>query len=252
MKTKLILMAYLRSRGKILCLSAALFAIQFLVYGLYRIPFDPAIYAALIMLALLLIVGIHDFSRYRAAASRLQRMKSHAGGILGELPPSKDFIEQGYLETIRALESKYTGMCEQARKDFTAAGQYYILWSHQIKTPIAAMKLLLQEDVLDSKALGRELFKTEQDVEMALQYQRLQMDGNDLLLQEYPLDALVKQAVKRVSPLFIHKKISVVIGEIGCNVLTDEKWLAFVLEQLFSNAVKYTSAGWTSALPGSG
>ncbi|MPN49236.1 Sensor histidine kinase GraS [bioreactor metagenome] len=81
---------------------------------------------------------------------------------------------------------------------------------------------------------------------MALQYQRLGMSCHDLVFQEYALDAVARQAVRRVTTLFIHKKIGIDIAPMDRRILTDEKWLVFVLEQLLTNAVKYTQEGMVS------
>ncbi|PKM71531.1 MAG: hypothetical protein CVU92_08175, partial [Firmicutes bacterium HGW-Firmicutes-17] len=90
---------------------------------------------------------------------------------------------------------------------------------------------------------GQELFKIEQYVEMVLQYLRLESMSSDLILVEYDLADIVRQAVKKYGIIFINKKISLELAELNCRVLTDEKWLVFVLEQIISNALKYTNQG---------
>lgn len=130
---------------------------------------------------------------------------------------------------------------------------YYSLWVHQIKTPIAAMDLLLQED--DSPHRGElemELLKIGQYVEMVLSYLRLDSDSTDYVLREYPLDDILRQAVRKFAKMFILKKITLDFQETGKTVLTDEKWLLFVVEQVLSNALKYTPAGGTIRIYGDG
>ena len=124
---------------------------------------------------------------------------------------------------------------------------YYTLWAHQIKTPISAMYLLLQsEDREQNDELSMELFKIEQYVEFVLQYLRVESMSSDLKLKQYSLDNIVKQAVRKYAKFFIRKKINLNFKELGCDVLTDEKWLVFVIEQLLSNALKYTYEGTIS------
>ena len=86
-------------------------------------------------------------------------------------------------------------------------------------------------------------------VEMALQYQRLKSTENDLLLTSCPLDQVVRNTVKSLAPLFIARNLSLEIENISVSVLTDEKWLQFALEQILSNAAKYTCLLYTS-IPG--
>ena len=83
---------------------------------------------------------------------------------------------------------------------------YYTMWAHQIKTPISAMRLLLQSGDGSSVELEQELFKIEQYVEMVLQYLRLDSMSADLSLREYPLEELVKQAAVSYTHLDVYKR----------------------------------------------
>ena len=116
------------------------------------------------------------------------------------------------------------------------------MWVHQIKVPISAMKMLLQ-DQSKSSPLNVQLFNIEQYVEMALSYVRLESDYTDYVIKQYGLDDIVRQAVRKYAPLFIAGKISLDIEDTGFTVNTDEKWLCFVIEQILSNSLKYTKAG---------
>ena len=78
---------------------------------------------------------------------------------------------------------------------------------------------------------------------MVLQYLRLTDSVNDFVLKEYSLDQMIRQAVRKYAPMFIRKKLSLEYEDVGANVVTDEKWMVFVMEQLLSNAIKYTSSG---------
>lgn len=121
------------------------------------------------------------------------------------------------------------------------------MWVHQIKTPIAAMRLLLQaEDTPQNREMAEELFQIEQYVEMALHYTRLDSESSDFLIQWYELDGIVREAVRKYARVFIRKKINLNYQPLKVQVLTDEKWLEFVIEQILSNAVKYTQKGTVS------
>ena len=121
---------------------------------------------------------------------------------------------------------------------------YYTLWMHQIKTPIFAMQLLLSDNASSKdKALSAELFKIEQYVSMALNYLRLDSHSGDLLIRPCRLDAIIRQVIRKFAPLFIRKKLAIDYTPVNLSVLTDEKWLAFMIEQLLSNAIKYTTQG---------
>lgn len=118
------------------------------------------------------------------------------------------------------------------------------LWAHQIKVPLAAMRMLLQsEPGPASDRLTAELFKVEQYVEMLLGYQRLTGPSTDFTLRQCDVNAVMRASARRFAPLFIEKKLRLNYQETTLRALTDEKWLAFVLEQVLSNAVKYTRRG---------
>ncbi|SHN49669.1 hypothetical protein SAMN02745247_00344 [Butyrivibrio hungatei DSM 14810] len=120
---------------------------------------------------------------------------------------------------------------------------FFALWAHQIKTPIAALKLLLEDEEPDIGESKRELFKIENYVEMALNYLRFEGMSGDIVLGKTNLEPVVKQVVKKYSTIFIHKHLRVELEGLDIDILTDEKWLSFVLEQALSNALKYTKEG---------
>ena len=162
---------------------------------------------------------------------------------LGTLPPAHDAMEQLYQNILRRTAERSTRAETESESALRRSDTYYTRWSHQVKTPLAALRLLIQEEPIDRTACENELLKTEQYVEMALQYQRLKSTENDLLLTSCPLDQVVRNTVKSLAPLFIARNLSLEIENISVSVLTDEKWLQFALEQILSNAAKYTRQG---------
>ena len=107
--------------------------------------------------------------------------------------------------------------------------EYYTLWVHQIKTPIASMYLKLQgEDSEFSREIGTDLMRIEQYVEMVLCYLRLDSSEKDYVFREYSLDSIIKQAVRRFAPQFIRKKIKLEYETTNAVILTDEKYFLTV------------------------
>ena len=216
-----------------------------LIYGLYGLPWGPAGYTCLMTAVVTLGFLMAGFFRWKRKRRQLLILKRQAEQSLetADLPKAETPLEEIYQEIIREQEKRCQREQKESREKLVRSREYYTRWSHQIKTPIAAMELLLQEEPADVRALKRELLKTSQYVEMALSYQRMEGEGNDLVIQRYELRPVVMQAVKKVSPLLIHKHISFSAGDLSGEVLTDEKWLVFVLEQLLTNASKYTKEG---------
>ena len=115
---------------------------------------------------------------------------------------------------------------------------YYTLWVHQIKTPIAAMRLLMQSEGQSHVLLEMELFKIEQYVEMVLGYLRTEDMSSDLKLYRCSLDRIIRDQIHKYAGIFVSKKLTLTYESISQDVLTDEKWLGLVIGQILSNALK--------------
>ena len=134
---------------------------------------------------------------------------------------------------------------EEERKRYTDLMDYYTLWVHQIKTPIAASQLLLG-DVTDSKTralLEQEVFKIDAYTNLVLQYLRLENFHDDLQLRQVALDPLVKEVIRKHSLFFIQKGLTINLDDLDVKVISDEKWLLVIIEQVLSNSLKYTKSG---------
>jgi Signal transduction histidine kinase len=239
-----IFISYLK-RGRKGTVVFLLFSAVFLtVFSLYKLPIEAVRYAVLLCAAVGVILFTIDFYWYFTKCNKLLECRKRITLSMEELPEEKELIEQEYQNLIAILfeeKAKCVSLADSSRSDLM---DYFTLWVHQIKTPIAAMELLLQmKDSEENAELGAELFKIEQYVEMVLQYLRLDSSSTDYVVKQYELNDIVKQAVRKYAKLFIRKKISLDLGEINCNIITDEKWLVFVIEQIISNALKYTKQG---------
>jgi signal transduction histidine kinase len=239
-----ILRAYLKGRIASVLAGLASLCILAAVFSLYALPWEPLGYGFLLTGVFVLSIGIIDFIKFYNKHTVLNRLRNSA--ILSDyaFPAAQNLIEQDYQELVKAVDDARRKIIDEKEKDFVAMVDYYTTWAHQIKTPIAAMRLLLQSEQSETNSeLLEQLFKIEQYVEMALQYLRLESISSDLVLKEHSLDTIVKQAVRKYSNSFIRKKIKLNYAELNHNVLTDEKWLVFVIEQILSNALKYTDSG---------
>ena len=220
------------------------------VVYLYRLPMEPAVYAISLCLAVGVLVLAVDCRRYCRKKTELEWQMEAVKNGTEKLPCPADDIEKLYQELLENVQLARICQIEELKKEKGEITDYFTLWSHQIKTPIAAMGLLLQQEIPDQEQYYRqkreiesELFKIEQYVEMVLQYLRLNSSINDFVLKEYDLDDIIRQAVRKYAPMFIRKKLALRYEPLQVKVVTDEKWLVFVLEQVLSNAIKYTAAG---------
>ncbi len=155
---------------------------------------------------------------------------------------------RGAVSGARARARRRPARADDAQPaQLSGSGEYYTVWAHQIKTPLAAMRLLLQDAETDEQhALLEQLQSVEQYVEMVLGYLRLESPSSDYVIRNYVLDDIVRQAVRKFASQFIRRKLRLEYAPLNVNVITNEKWLLFVIEQVLSNALKYTRSGSVS------
>lgn len=239
-----LLLQYIHHHRKSFLLAALFLSIFAFVFFLSGIPLNAIGYGFLLCLFLGSIVFCADFVSYAGRHQLLLRQQKQIGLGTGHLPNPSNLIEEDYQLLLRTLWQEKSGLIsenDRLQKDHL---DYFTMWAHQIKTPIAASRLILQsEDLPAYRELSGELFKIEQYVSMALSYLRLNSDTTDYVIGRCNLNDIVKQALRRYAGFFIRQKIRLDFQETDCFVLTDEKWLLFVIEQLLSNALKYTPSG---------
>ena len=227
--------SYLKSRIKAIAVCIAVICIFSASYLLFNMPAIVTVYPLALSLLICIVAAAFDFLTYYMRHNRLTR---------NERPVPADQIESDYQKIIADLEDEAERSARRASEKFNDMVEYYTIWAHQIKTPIAAMRLTLQsEDTETARRLSGDLNRIEEYVEMVLTYLRLDSDDTDYLIREHVLDEIIKPAVRKFAREFILKKLSLDYAPTGYTVLTDEKWLSFVIEQIISNAVKYTSEG---------
>lgn len=222
-----------------------LFAVIFaIVFALWKLPVIPVLYGTVLGLFAAVIILSRDYIRFREKHFQLQSMVEEIKVTDSHFPEADGRIEMDYQEVLRSLYEEKQEITNQMNYQYTDMMEYYTTWVHQIKTPIAAMRLRLQgEDSDSSRDLLEELQRIEQYVEMVLTYLRLDSGSTDYVLKKYDLDDIIRQAVRKYASQFIRKKIRLIYEPLSCEVLTDEKWLLFVIEQVLSNALKYTRSG---------
>ena len=238
----IVIRTYIRSRlPRIIrfCIFSLIFAG---VFFLYDANTYAVLYAALICAVICVFCAIYDFSSYYKKLSALLLAADVITESLDSLPRPENAVDRAYTDMIRRLYKDRNAVIAESTGSRNQMQDYYAMWVHQIKVPISAMHMLLQ-DQEKSSPMNVQLFKIEQYVSMALSYVRLESEQTDYVIKQYSLDSIVKQSVRKYAPLFISKKIRLDIEDTDLIVNTDEKWLGFVIEQILSNSLKYTSSG---------
>ena len=240
------------------------------------------VYAAVLDAILLLITVLVGFFRYSSKVKALSNALKRPVEEQAQLPEATDDVEILYH---RLLENQSIARSESESSAAIRQSQmrdYYSMWVHQIKTPISAMKLLLEAEreelgqlICDDEqsqcqtadrtggnigaalkqqaaltelsdnvaSFEDELFRVEEYVSMALQYQRVSSTENDFVLEKVSVDGVIRDTIKKYAKIMIRRHIGINYSGTGQEVYTDGKWLAFMLEQILSNAIKYTQQG---------
>lgn len=227
---------------------------------------QDVVYAAVLDAILLLITALIGFFRYSSKVKALSNALKRPVEEQAQLPEATDDVEILYHrllenQSIARSESESSAAIRQSRMR-----DYYSMWVHQIKTPISAMKLLLEaereelgllicdeeqqaslKELSDNVAsFEDELFRIEEYVSMALQYQRVSSTENDFVLEKVSVDGVIRDTIKKYAKIMIRRHIGINYSGTGQEVYTDGKWLAFMLEQILSNAIKYTPQGFVT------
>lgn len=222
---------------------------------------QDVVYAAVLDAMIIIITVLAGFLGYSSKVKAISNALERPVEEQAQLPEATDDVEMLYH---RLLENQSIARNESESSAAIRQSQmrdYYSMWVHQIKTPISAMKLLLEaereelgqlmcddeqsqcllSDNMDS--FEDELFRIEEYVSMALQYQRVSSTENDFVLEKVSVDGVIRDTIKKYAKVMIRRHIGMNYSGTVQEVYTDGKWLAFMLEQILSNAIKYTPQG---------
>jgi signal transduction histidine kinase len=201
-------------------------------------------YACIIISFVFVCVLLGDGARYRRARKSLSLIQVRTELLPRELPEPIDALSHDYDALIRALTQENERLKTENLRQQEEQKEYYTLWVHQIKTPISAMRLLLDASREEQTPLLRqELFKVDQYADLALRFVKLGDIQSDLIIERCDLNEIAHAAVKKYSLLFVYSKLTARIEPLAKDIPCDRMWLEFILGQLLSNSVKYTRSG---------
>lgn len=251
--SKNVFLHYIKARANVLATAGCCFLVMLLVSFVYDVPLMPAI----LSIALTIVIGIFacilDFRNYvhkhNMLVKSLEIPELFAEKIEftdeGDVEGKIDLIEEDYIKMIIRLSEVLNKTNELNSARYNSMVEYYTVWVHQIKTPIAAISLIVQnmEDRDTANRLKAELTRVESYAEMALNYLRLGSDSNDLMFEEVNVDTVVRDEIKKMMSMFFAKGLSVDFVPSNLKITTDKKWLGFIVGQFISNSIKYQSSG---------
>ncbi len=201
------------------------------------------IYVPVIITIAYLIGLLYEYYIKKKYYDHMQKMLEELGEkyLITEVVKAPNFIEGKILEDI--LEQVDKSMCENVNKykylqeDYK---EYIELWIHEIKIPIAASKLVIENNkTLATKSIEEELNKVENYIEQALFYARSNAVEKDYYIKKCSLKEIVNESIKRNKTILIQEKAEINIHDLEQTVNTDSKWIIFILNQIIQNSVKY-------------
>ena len=200
-------------------------------------------YPTCLSLFLVIVYFGYDYYKYNKKFKALQYAKQLDHIHLENIPVPDTALEESYYSLIDKIIQANIVLNDQKDTNYHELSDYMTLWSHQIKTPIAGLRLLIQSGDLSPRLLSMQVLRIEQYVDMMMYYVKMGHMNQDLKIGHYKIGDIVSEVVKKQSLFFIHKKISLNLEEMDEEILTDEKWTSFIIEQILSNALKYTKEG---------
>ena len=236
---------YIQDRAIFLIVTGITYTILAGVLYFLTIPVSIIASLLIITLAPLLIYMTLQYLKqrafYRNIEETLQQLEQKY--LLSEVLGEQTTIEGQLLydvlrETLRDMHEhvKYYKLREQEYRE------YIETWVHEIKTPIAASRLMVDNNRNDvTKMIDDELRQIEHYIEQALYYARSQHVNEDYMIKEVPLLHVVRNVVKKNARTFIQQHITVDVSDVTGTVYSDAKWLEFIVQQMISNATKYTA-----------
>lgn len=247
--------AYLKEHIRAICMYIGFLGIFQVVFSLYNIRNDAVNYAMLLSLLWLVVYAVTGFLRFRRQHQFLEQADQTLSAGTCVLPDAMGMIENDYQHLVKHLHEQCAELETKMTMDHQDMVDYYSMWVHQIKTPIAALGVLIQsgeelEEVQESpkaqeltRSMKMEVFRIEQYVDMVLTYLRMGSATSDYAFRICSLEEIIRQAVRKYSQMFIMTRTRLHLEIQDQKILTDEKWLTFVIEQILSNAVKYARGG---------
>jgi len=230
-------------RKAVYILTLLLISIFYIILYLYNALISAINYAALLCLSVLTIYFIVDFYHFNIKTRQLEYFLNMEVFHIDDLHIPQNQIEKQYQQLLHKSYKLYQQLLRENETSYYDMIDYFTLWVHQIKTPISALHLLIQSNQMSKNDIEMQTLKIEQYVDMVLHYLKMNNMSSDLRLKHYSLEKIIHDVIKKQTTFFINKKIQLKLEPINLTILTDEKWISFVIEQIMSNALKYTRHG---------
>ena len=209
----------------------------------YNVGMFIKIYIPLIIMGLYMISIIIEYFKRKRFYDNLLNMLEELDEkyLITEIIKTPNFLEgQIFKNSLEQIDksmlenvNKYKYMTEDYK-------EYIELWIHEIKIPISASKMVIENNKnAITKSIDEELDKVENYIEQALFYARSNTVEKDYYIRKVVLKEIINESIKKNKSSLIQEKISIDIHDLEIEVNTDNKWIVFILNQIIQNSIKY-------------
>ena len=176
---------------------------------------------------------------YNTVRSRLEMLDQK--NMLSEMVERPDFFEGEFIyDIVQACNKSMNDEILKYKTEAAGYREYIEMWIHEVKTPLAAAKLILENHPSEiSGALDEEMRQINYYLEQALYYARSNSVEKDYIVKELNLKDIVQSCIRSNARILISNKIKIQMENLDYKIFCDEKWMSFILNQIISNAVKY-------------
>ena len=219
-----------------------IFAIYIIILILFLIALKLTssiiIFITVFTVVIFVLILLYDYFRkrkfYNELLDKLNTLDKKY--LLIEMLLEPNFLEgkilYDVLDEVNKNEHDLISKLKKRQDDFK---EYIELWIHEVKLPLASLTLMNRKD----KSTLRVLKELEDYVEQILYYVRCENANNDYLIKEWDLDTIIKNVALRNKDDLLALNIDFKVDNCNLKVLTDSKWLEFIINQIVSNSIKY-------------
>lgn len=218
--------------------------VQFFL-AMYRLPDTLKISLLIVMILVLMIIFSYDYYRkscfYQDFQKKLTQLDKKC--LISALITRPDFLEGQILyDALYEIDKASYEEIEKYQQEVSDFKDYIELWIHEVKLPIASTKLMIHNHESNVRKLKDQINKIENNVELVLYYARLDNSEKDYLIKKCNLNQIIKKVIKKNQDSLLYQNIAIKIKNIEATVLSDSKWLEFIINQIISNSIKYHGA----------
>lgn len=200
------------------------------------------LYINFLVISIFLIYTFISYKKWNTRYEEFKKLIMESSDI-GSLDIKGELVQDEIIRDILILKDriKYDEI-KSLKENIDEINEYISKWIHEIKIPISICDLITDrlEDIEASKNIRNQMDRINFLVNQVLYSTRANSYSEDLLIQELSLEKLVREGIKKNSYSFITNKIDLELGNLDYNVLTDKKWILYILDQIINNAIKYS------------